>query len=195
MPVTQRASIAIHGPTGSGSSYIAQEIDFTADQYGTTALQSVSVANSATAYEQLLFVAGRIPAYTANGSVQDTLSAANVIATVCQLRIATAITSALLSVANVSLGFNLRRAGAVVGGGPFAGWTAGNVPNFTAFTPVAVPFIITNTALAIPPGLSAVTAVNALLPLQPDDVITLTLTQNSGGAIVTPFFSGYVDLT
>lgn len=195
MPVTQRASIAIHGPSGGSSSYMAQEIDYVVNQYATTALQSASVANSATPYEQTLFVMAKVPAYTSFGSVGDVIPAGGVIATVNQVRIVTAITSSLLSVAGVSLGFNLRRGGAVVGGGPFAGWTTGTVPTFNAFVPQAVPFITTNTALTIPPGLGAVSATNALLPLQPDDVITLTLTQNSAAPIVVPFFTGYVDVT
>ena len=196
MPVTQRASISIHGPSGGSSSYMAQEIDYAVNQYATTALQSATVANSATPYEQTLFVMAKVPAYTSFGSVGDVVPAGGVIATINQVRIVTAITSSALTAIGVSLGFNLRRGGAIVGGGPFAGWSAGTVPTFNAFVPQAVPFITTNIqALTIPPGLGAFSATNALVPLQPDDVITLTLTQNSAAPIAVPFFTGYIDVT
>lgn len=79
-----------------------------------------------------------------------------------------------------SLNFFLYRAGVVVGGGRFAGWSSNN-PAFTLGVPVQVPFDVTNTALLVVPGQTAVTTTKALLPMRALDTILVV------GSDVTKF--------
>lgn len=91
------------------------------------------------------------------------------------------------NIANLTIQFVLRRGGAVVGGGAFAGWPQAGNPAFVPYAPTYVPFLVANTALL--PGRLGRSSTGpgpgqAFLPLQPLDVVTVQFV-NSGGAAIT----------
>lgn len=187
MAVTERASGSNTGPR-SGSSWgspLSAELDVTS--YALNAAQSVSVNGTS---EQVIYTVPNISTWTGSGRYQDALASDNIIANISALYLTTGGVALAVNQASVTYSFFLRRAGAVVGGGAFAGWAAASNTAIAAFGTLSVPFLTANTALVIPPGATALTATNALLPVQQGDVITFSVI--TAGAQTIPFL--YVGL-
>jgi hypothetical protein len=187
MAVTERASGANTGPR-SGSSWgspLSADVNLTT--YTINASQSVSVNGTS---EQSVYIVPAVSVWMGSGRNQDALTSDNVIANLNTVYLGTTGVALAATQASVTYSFFLRRAGLVIGGGAFAGWTIAGNTAIAAFSAISVPFLITNTALVAPPGAAAVTAANALLPLQPLDVITFSVI--TAGAQTIPFL--YVSL-
>lgn len=187
MAVTERASGSNTGPR-SGSSWgspLSAELDVAS--YALNAAQSVSVNGTS---EQVIYTVPNISTWTGSGRTQDALASDNIIANVTAVYITAGGVALGLNQASVTYSFFLRRAGAVIGGGAFAGWAIASNPAVAAFATVSVPFLTANTALVNPPGSVALSATNALLPVQQGDVITFSVI--TAGAQTIPFL--YVGL-
>jgi hypothetical protein len=153
------------------------------------ASQSVSVNGTS---EQPVWVAPQVSTYTADGINLDGLASDNVLGYINACYLGVMGVALAANLANLTLGFFLRRAGAVVGGGAFAGWAAASNAAIAAYSAVKVPFLTSNTALVTPGG-GTVTAVNALLPFQPGDIVTLSVA--TGTATTVPFLVAAIDGT
>ena len=154
---------------------------------GTCWTQPLSTpVTTATGPEMVVFVAPPITYNTVSGAaIQDRLPADNVIENISQVLIVPLAAETADDAATVS--FNLYRAGALVGGGPFAGWVTGTNPALATWVEAVVPFFPANTALRPVSSTIPVSATKAVLPLQPGDVITYIAT---GG---TPSVAALVD--
>ena len=132
---------------------------------------SATIANNTT--EAVVFVVPPITVNTVTGqAIQDRLPADNVIYNLSQLLLV-AVANHAGAEATSTLAFNVRRAGAIVGGGAFAGWIDGAAPALTAWESTVVPFLPANTLLRPLNSTTPVSATKAVLPLQPGDVITV----------------------
>src|ERR1039458_8628949 len=172
MTATSRQSVAQLGPR-DGSTW-------------TVPFGSVQAAPAASV-ETPIFVVPPITANLNSGrSIQDRLAADNVIYNLSQVFL-TAITDHAGAEGGSAVTFNLYRAGALIGGGGFAGWIDGAAPVINTWNPVVVPFLVANTALRGCGFGNAPSATKAVLPLQPLDVITVV------SALPTDAFS-YVSL-
>jgi hypothetical protein len=169
MAITDRAAEAYGGPKGGSTWYdegMAGQVGFT----------KTAATVSSTTLEEINFL---VP--TANVIVQpgdlylDTLGTTDVIQGLYGTWIVP-LANWAANIANLTVRMMLRRgsAGAIVGGGAYAGWAAASNPALTAFVPIFVPFLTTNTALL--PGRLGGTVGTALggayLPLQQGDVLT-----------------------
>jgi hypothetical protein len=188
MAVTVRGASAFGGPRNGTSWTSPIEGAEPLVSYPLNAAQSVAVNGTS---EQPIFVVPLVSTWTPDGAQRDALSADNVIATLNSVYLATMGVALIVTLAATTFSFFLRRAGAVVGGGAFAGWAAASNPALAAFSTVRVPFLPANTALVAPPGQPAVTATAALLPLQPGDMVTFSVA--TGGATTIPFLVAAVD--
>jgi hypothetical protein len=157
--------------------------------YPLSSSQSVSVNGTS---EQPVWVAPLVSTYTADGINLDGLASDNVLGYLNAAYLGSMGVALTVNLAGLTLGFFLRRAGAVVGGGAFAGWAAASNPAIAAYSMVKVPFLTSNTALVAPGG-ATVTATNALLPFQPGDIVTLSVA--TSGATTVPFLIAAVDGT
>lgn len=187
MAVTERASGSNTGPRSGSSWGSPLSADVNLNTYGLNASQSVSVNGTS---EQTAYVVPQVSPWTGSGRNQDALFSDNIIANLNAIYLGTTGVALAATQASVTYSFFLRRAGAVIGGGAFAGWASASNVAIAAFSAVSVPFLVANTALVAPPGATAVTATNALLPLQPLDVITFSVA--TAGAQTIPFL--YVSL-
>lgn len=190
MPTSERYGIAAGGPLGSMTSFFGQGETFDMQGYPLNAAQLVSV--NGTSEQPIYTVPGLSPNTPAGPYFFDVLPASGVIGNINQIRLGTGGVALAANVANLTLSFFLRRAGSVIGGGAFAGWAAASNAAIGAFQQVTVPFLIANTALVAPPG-TTLSSTNALLPVQPGDVITLSVV--TGAAVNVPLLSGYLDIT
>lgn len=188
MAISERAAGVIHGPRNGSGWTSSFDSEFVFGAYPANASQAVAVNTTS---EQVLYVQPQVSVFTPFGRQQDALAADNIIANLNTIYLSAQGAAAAASLAGTTIAFFLRRAGAVVGGGAFAGWASASNPIFAAYTPVVVPWLPANTALQAPPG-STVTATSALLPLQPLDVITFSVV--SGGATI-PFFYCSLDIS
>jgi hypothetical protein len=135
-------------------------------------LDSQAVGVGAT--EVILFVVPPITVNTVTGNaIQDRLPADNVIYNLSQILI-TALSTHAGAEATSVLTVRVRRAGVEVGGGPFAGWIDGAAPALTAWEPLAIPYIPSNTAVLRPLNSNTpISATQAVAALQPLDVVTV----------------------
>lgn len=127
-----------------------------------------------------VYVAPKVSPYSAQGNAPNPLPTSGLIKTLVGVYVM--FDANVAANRNTTIAFNLRRAGAVIGGGTFAGWASGATPAFSAWVPIVVPFLITNTALAPVPTIGTSTpasATRALLKLQPLDIITSTFTDHT----------------
>lgn len=155
----------------SGSSWVQG----TSVRVASSALNASQVFTASVGTSEIpLFIVPSVSTRTYRGGYQGALEGDGIIGHLNMVRICAGGAALAATTANLTLGFVLKRAGATVGGGNFAGWGAAANPALAAFTPVNVPFLVANTAL-VGAGGAALTAANALLPLKPDDVICLSL--------------------
>jgi hypothetical protein len=187
MAVKLLGAISRGGPRNGSSWTSPWEAGEPLVAYPLNAAQSVSVNGTS---EQPIWVAPQVSTATADGLVLDSLAGDNVLGYLNAAYLATMGVALPVTLANLTLGFFLRRAGAVVGGGAFAGWAAAGNPAIAAFSVVKVPFLLTNTAL-VGPGGATPTATTALLPFQPGDVVTLSVA--TAAAVTVPFLIAAVD--
>lgn len=170
MAIPTRAAQSVFGPQGGSTTWwTAGGRDFRVPATGTTGATNNYVA----------YVAPSVSTNTTYGVVQA-LEGAGYIQTLGNIWITSNATiSANLS--GLSINFSLYRAGAQLGSATFAGWGAtGNTPAITAYTPLLVPFIATNTTALVAPPNNPLSSTAALAPLNPTDVIVATIvTPNS----------------
>lgn len=187
MTVTLREATSNAGPGGNSSSLYSSGENVSVTSATLAGTFSAPVGTS----EVILYQVPPASRLSPSGATNYTFPA--VIQNINQLLMTAGATLAA-NTANLTLSFNLRRAGAVVGGGAFAGWAANSNPLLTAFVPVSVPWLVANTALVVPypQAAAALTATNALLPLQANDVITASLVVITG-AVTVPFFNLFLD--
>lgn len=188
MAVTFRAAQSNTGPR-AGTSWTSP-LEALAD------LPTILLANAsqsqatggALTSENIVFVAPQVSTVTVNGTQQDALASDNIIANINKMYLGVGGVALTVTQANLTIQLFLRRAGAVVGGGAFAGWgLAGNVA-IPAFSVVNIPFLTTNTALVSVDG-STKTPTNVVLPVQPFDVVTFSMVA-AANITIPNFFVG-----
>lgn len=117
-----------------------------------------------------VYVAPPSSPYDSLGTNPDVVTAGNPIQTVLGIYVLADQAIAANSIGS-TINFDLYRAGAVIGGGRFAGWNTSSNPAFVVGVPVFVPFDVTNTALKPVPNTAGLSSTQALLPLQALDAI------------------------
>ena len=167
MAITDRAAEAIGGPRGGTTWYdegMAGQVGFT----------KTAATVASTTLEEITFVIPTPNVIVQPGNVYlDQLPSNNVIQGLYGTWIVP-LANWGANIANLTVRMMVRRAGAIVGGGAYAGWAAASNPALTAFVPTFVPFLATNTAL-LPGRLGGAVGTalgGAYLPLQPGDVLT-----------------------
>lgn len=160
----------------------------------TSALNASQVFTASVGTSEIpIWVAPSVATRIYSGGYQDALEGDGFIGHLNAVTICPGGAGFSASNANLTLGLVLKRAGATVGGGNFAGWATGANPAMTAFTPLSVPFLVANTALVPAGETPALTAANALLPLKPNDVICLSLVVATADVTTMPFLDVVLD--
>lgn len=178
------------GPRSGSSWYTAGEN--VSVQSSTLNASQVFTAAVGTA-EIPLFVVPPVSTRTYRGGYQSTTEGDNVWGHINGVYVCAGGTALAANTANLTLGLVLKRAGATVGGGNFAGWGAAANAALAAYTPVLVPFLTANTLL-VSAANATLTAANALLPVQPLDVVCLSIVVATANVTTMPFLDILVDI-
>ncbi len=169
MAIPTRAAGSTFGPRGGATTWWTAA----SGSYRATGIDSAT-----TVYD--VYMAPPVSTNTTTGGVTEALPGGNVVQTVGGIWIYTNATVAL-HLAGLSINFDLYRAGSQLGSAHIAGWGAstGATPLLTAHVPVLVPWVNTNTTALVAPPNFTLSSANALCPLQPNDVIVMTVVSPS----------------